>query len=83
MYLITVAENGPYDLKDIILGYTNNYFVAEKLIYYHLSKNNLDILVHKRNLTKTTWDYYTDQQYFYTIHELKEIKEVSDLKYGK
>ena len=79
IYLITVAENGPYKLEDVILGYTSNYFIAEKLIYDHLSKNNLNVHVYKRNLNANSWDYYTDSSIFYKIQELKEIKEISDL----
>lgn len=79
VYLITVAENGPYELKDVILGYTNNYFIAEKLIYGRLSKNDLNVRVHKRNVNANSWEYYTDSSIFYKIEELKEIKEISDL----
>jgi len=79
IYLITVAENSPYELKEIILGYTNNYFIAERLIYEYLSKNNPNVYVHKRNLNANAWDYYTDSSIFYKIQELKEIKEISNL----
>lgn len=77
IYLITVAENGPYELKEVILGYTNNYFIAEKLICDRLSKNDPNVHVHKRNLNSNSWDYYTDSSIFYKIQELKEIKNLN------
>lgn len=84
MYLITVFENTLHEVHENPVGMIFDFLLAEKLVKEALLKDNPESKVDCFNIGKGDRSYcYTNGNISYTIHELKEIKEVSDLKYEK
>lgn len=83
LFLITVFENSLYEIHEDNIGIMYDLELAKKFVQKALLLNS----------PKSKIDYYIVDEYglsvcytngyiSYTIHTLKEIKEVSDLKYG-
>lgn len=92
MYLITVFENTLHEVHEDPIGMIFDFLLAEKLVREALLKDNPDSTINKYDIAEVNQTSleiinpsvcYTNENISYTIYKLKEIKEVSDLKYGK
>ncbi len=83
-FLITIFENTLHEVHEDNIGIMYDLELAKKFVQEALLKDNSESVINYFNVGEKDHSYcYTNGNISYTIYELKEIKEVSNLKYGK
>ena len=91
-FLITVFENTLHEVHEDNIGIMYDLELAKKFVQEALLLNNSESKIDCFDIAEVDYTTseiinpsicYTNGNISYTIYELKEIKEVSNLKYGK
>ncbi len=81
-FLITVFKNTLYEVHEENIGIMYDLELAKKFVQEALLLNNPESKIEYFNTGPRDFSYcYANGNISYTIYQLKEIKEVSDLKY--
>jgi hypothetical protein len=82
-FLITVFKNSLYEIHEDNVGIMYDLELARKFVKEALLFNSSESKIDFYSVDEYGLSIcYTNGHISYTIHRMKEIKEVSDLKYG-